>query len=49
MKEDGAIMLVLVVYATGSRLGISSGVRYVPYQPFLHRFAEASISTDMST
>ena len=49
MKEDGAFMLSLVVYAIGSRLGISSGVRYVPFRPFLHRFAETPISTDMST
>ena len=43
-------MLSLVVYAIGSHAnGISSGVRYVPSNPFLKGVCRYPMITDMST
>ena len=42
-------MLSLDVYAIGSRLGISTGVRYVPSNPFLKGVCRYPMITDMST
>ena len=44
-----ALMLSLVVYAICSRLGISTGVRYVLKTPFLKGVCRYPMITDMST